>query len=66
MSTHSDVGPRTSIQGVQSLKKRLRKEFSRFGRNLRQRLLCGFFAMNGNGSDQRFNNELGEESSSQV
>ena len=63
MSTHSDPRPRTSFQGVQSSKKILRKEFSRLGRNLRQRLLCGYFAMNGNGSDQRFNNELGEESS---
>ena len=61
LSTQSDPGPRLSIQSGQYSKKRLRKEFNRFGRNLRQRLLCGFFAKRGNGSDQSFNEEVKEE-----
>ena len=64
LSTQSDPGPRLSIQSSQYSKKRLRKEFNRFGRNLRQRLLCGFFAKRGNGSDQNFNEEVREEFSS--
>ena len=60
-STQSDPGPRLSIQSGQYSKKRLRKEFNRFGRNLRQRLLCGFFVKKGNGSDQSFNEEVREE-----
>ena len=61
LSTQSDLGLRLSIQSGQYSKKRLRKEFNRFGRNLRQRLLCGFFVKKGNGSDQSFNEEVKEE-----
>ena len=66
ISTQSDPGPRPSIQGSQYLKKSLRKEFHRFSRNLRQRLLCGFFTKRDNGSDQRIDEELREENSSQA
>ena len=66
ISTQSDPGPRLSIQGSQYSKKRLRKEFHRFSRNLRQRLLCGFFAKRDNGSDQRIDEELRVEISGQA
>lgn len=66
ISTQSDPGPRLSLQGSQCSKKRLRKEFSKFGRNLRQRMLCDFFTKRGNGSDQRFDDEVREENSIQA
>lgn len=42
---------RSMVQGITS-KKRIRKEFGRLGRNIRQRLFCGFFQREGSRDDQ--------------
>nr|POF09759.1 hypothetical protein CFP56_21397 [Quercus suber] len=64
-TTHSDPLPLTStqrddVEGTAfelvvhwiASKKRFRKEIGRLGRNIRQRLFCGFFQKVGDGDDQ--------------
>lgn len=74
-SIQSDPGPLSCLQcndcwpttaTSEGSKKRLRKDFGRFGRNLRQCLLCGFFSKVDIGHNHKSNTDTKEEDQVQV
>lgn len=60
-----DLSLSSPIQLVES-RKRFRKEIGKLGRNIRQRLFCGFFSKGNDGEDQVVIDENGETKQGQV